>query len=206
MTLLEWLKRAPQPKCVELNGKRISVATGRKRWSQLAETIQTMGRSGDTLIALDASGEVLRSVVYDGEGGTDTAEEPAQVVKGESEAVQLMRVLAESNDRAVMRYEGMQRETLQTLQGLVSEFSGAMTAALNAWSTQVQETARVTATLVQVTAERDAALNGEGGSMLEGIAGPVVKQMIGGALMAGAAPAPAASANGKANGHKKGAH
>jgi hypothetical protein len=206
MTLLEWLRKSPQPAKLEVGGKKVSVPAGRRRWSQLAETIESMASVGDKLVALDAQGEVLRSVVYDGEGGTDTAE-ANEASKGEGgELAALARIITTSNDQAVARYESMHRETFATLTQLVQAFSGSMASFQNAWSQQVVETAKLQALLVQVTHERDAALSGEAeAGAFEGIVGPVVRQMMGGM---GPAPVPAntnGTGAGKANG-KKGAH
>jgi hypothetical protein len=66
--LTHWLRKAPQPVAILADAQRIEVPKSARAWRDLTLTIESLEPS--KLTALDAQGNVLRSIVLESEDGT----------------------------------------------------------------------------------------------------------------------------------------
>lgn len=197
--LAEWLRKTPQPAAVTVGQQRLVVPAGRKRWGQLVETIGATAKPGDKVVALDADGGVLRAVTYDGDGGVETIEETAKAPQGESEIVTFARILADSNDRAVARYETMFSTVFAAQNNMLATFANRLSGLENAWHRQVIESGKAQAMIHQLIGERDAAgADDTAGQMVSGV---LAKMLTGGG--GEHAEATNGATNGVANGAPK---
>lgn len=67
--LTYWLRKSPQPAALLADDKRIDVPRNARSWRDLTATISSLDPS--KLTALDAAGNVIRSVVLESEADTD---------------------------------------------------------------------------------------------------------------------------------------
>lgn len=63
VNLRSWLRRTPQPAYVLVDGRKVPMGTGSRRWAELESTIQAIG--GERLEAIGADGELLRATQLD---------------------------------------------------------------------------------------------------------------------------------------------
>ena len=207
VALRDWLRRLPYPTNVQVGERTIKVPSdGKRRWADLVETIEAAAKGGDKLICLDDSGGVIRATIYEGEGDTTAgnATEETRKLAGETEIVQLARLLKEAGDGGADRYRDMFKIAFEAQNNMLATFAARLSSLESAWGTATNEIAKANATIIQLAAERDAAQQGEEPSLGDQMIGGLLGAMNAGAGPdAAAAVAEAAAKNGKSSGKAK---
>lgn len=89
MNLRDWMRKAPKPAALRLDGKPIALVPGRQQWAEAEKTIAAVG--GTRLECIDAAGAVLRAVELDKvDEEEDDAKKPAKL----SEVAQIAGIIA----------------------------------------------------------------------------------------------------------------
>lgn len=74
MNLTHWLRKAPQPSAILADAQRIEVPKNARAWRDLTATIESLEPS--KLTALDAQGNVIRSIVLEADDAKPTSASP----------------------------------------------------------------------------------------------------------------------------------
>lgn len=93
MNITYWLRKTPQPTAVLADDKRIEVGRNGRAWRDLTATIKAMEPS--KLTALDAQGNILRSIVLESE----EEDKPAVASAEMSDLQTFARLIAEAYDK-----------------------------------------------------------------------------------------------------------
>ncbi len=98
INLNRWLRKTPQPVAVLADDKRVEVPKHGRGWRDLTQTIEALEAS--KLVALDGQGNVIRSIVLEGDDGKEVA--PSQ----EMSDVQLFaKLISEAYEKSGRQYE-----------------------------------------------------------------------------------------------------
>jgi hypothetical protein len=92
VNLTHWLRKSPRPVALMADGTRVDVPKSARAWSELAATIAALEPS--KLTALDAQGDVLRSIVLESD------DKPSGAASSEMSDVQLFaKLIAEAYEK-----------------------------------------------------------------------------------------------------------
>lgn len=102
--LTYWLRKSPQPKAILADDKRIEVPNNGRAWKDLTQTIKAMEPS--KLTCLDGSGNVIRSIVLEGE--------PTAAASPEMSDLQLFaKLLAEGYEKGMTATQPMLNSAME---------------------------------------------------------------------------------------------
>ena len=146
MSLRAWIRRAPKPTTVRVDGSQLVPVPTSGQWaSQLEETLTALAPS--KLEALDDSGRVVRAVVL--EEDTDAAPGRAPAPASGSELAVVARLLAEAHDAGARRhadaYSLAFSENTKLVQLLATRLSGLE----SAWQKAMAQLAQAQADAAQ---------------------------------------------------------
>lgn len=70
----QWLRKTPRPATIVADDKPIAVPTGGRAWKELATTLEAINPT--KLIAMDAAGTIIRSIMVEGSDEDDKHSSP----------------------------------------------------------------------------------------------------------------------------------
>ena len=168
MNLKSWLRRAPPPAVIVLDGgKRLAIGEGPRRWQDAADTIESLGAT--RLEALSNDGTVLRATSLEGDEspGELAAKAPAP---GTSDLAIFARLLSEAYVTGATATKASYELAFTENTKLVALLASRLGALEVAWQKSMAGTANLQAALAQASAGGD----GEGG------VGELLAMMMGG--------------------------
>lgn len=202
MNFRAWLRRAPLPARLRVDGRDVAIAQGPKPWVVTEETVRAM--NGSRVEAIGPDGVCLRACTLDEEPADDapTSDAPSAPSSGTGNDVVVLalkiladmpRVLSEAHDAGARRHAEAYSMAFRELTGLVTTLANRLGSLEVSWQKAMQTTARAQADAIQVAAEAAAA----GG---DDPAGAAVQAMLINAMTQqnGAPAAAKAQTNGKA--------
>ena len=145
MNIRSWLRRNPQPTTVRCDERVVQVPPeGARKWADLEATILTLNPT--QLVALDASGNVLRACELAGDGEVDALDAVDQKMsEREREVTTIARIIADSSDRAAQRHAAAYEASFTHMVNLVSIIAARLTGMENAWQQAMQAAAEARA-------------------------------------------------------------
>ena len=185
-SLRRWLRRAPQPVKLRVDGRDVAIATGANQWAVTEESVLALSPS--RIEAIDANGVCLRAMQFDrDEDDKDDKDDKDKGDAGKTELVLLARLLAEAHDAGARRHAEAYALAFAENTHLVQILAERLSGLESAWQKAMQETAKAQASAVLAQAQQSD----------NDPAGAAIGAMLTTALARGAPPA-------QANGAKKG--
>lgn len=178
MNVHSWLRRLPHPVAVLVDGRRVEVGQGKRKWADAEESILALNPL--RVEAIDASGTILRAVSLDRDDPTETDKKPVV----ESELQTFAKLLSAAYTQGANATKDAYAMAFVENTNLVSILAQRLGALEIAWQRAMTQTASLQAQLAEAASEG-------GDDAVLALLGP---------MMAGAK---VAKANGAANGKAK---
>lgn len=148
MSLRAWIRRAPRPTTIRIDGSQLVPVPTSGQWAaQLEETLSALG--GSKLEALDDTGRVLRAVALADDDVPSSTSSTSSTSANGSELAVVARLLADAHDAGARRhadaYQLAFSENTKLVQLLATRLSGLE----SAWQKAMAQLAQAQADAAQ---------------------------------------------------------
>jgi hypothetical protein len=147
VNLRSWLRRSPHPIAIAVDGRRVPVPVGARRWAELEATIEAMG--GSRLEALGQDGEVLRATELDAGELVDVDERSDASSRGASDLATFAALLSKAYEQGATATKSSYELAFSENTKLVGLLAQRLTALEVAWQKAMTQQASMQAAMAE---------------------------------------------------------